>query len=301
MLPNWYNNYKDLVDEAIIKYYSDYFNEIRINELAVIKEATLYAVNWWKRVRSILAIEFYLILTNKTIKDLTLSSDIIMYCVAIESLHAYSLVHDDLPAIDNDTLRRWKDTVWNKYWEDNAILVWDLLNTSSFEILADIWNIALLKEFSKSVWIQWMIWWQVLDIYFENNPEKLTLDKLTSIHNKKTWALIMSSILWGLILWNLSLNKDSKYTKNELKKYLDFWEKIWLAFQIKDDLLDIEWTSKETWKSVWWEDKGFVYFMWLNKSKEYLNQLLTESKEIIKQMNSDKLEFLVDYIGNRVK
>jgi len=301
MLPDWYNKYKNKIDEAIIQYYCNYFNEVRINELTEIKEATLYAVNGWKRIRSILAIEFYLNLTNKTIDDLKINDDILLFCVALESIHAYSLVHDDLPCIDNDILRRGEKTVWYKYSEDLAVLVWDLLNTNCYEILADIWNITLMKEISKAVWIKWMIWWQVLDIYFEKNNSTLNIEKLKNIHNMKTWALIQVSILWWLILWNLDLKPDNKYKKADLKKYIHFWEKIGLAFQIKDDLLDVEWTVEETGKSVWWEDKWFVYFLWIDKSKKDLNDLLEECSKIIKNLKSQKLDFLVEYIGSRKK
>ncbi len=297
MLPNWYNDYKEKIDESIVKYLDMYFSKWDTPEwIKKLKESVYYWVKWWKRVRSILAIEFYLIFSGKKFKDIVFWDDIITYCIAIELLHAYSLIHDDLPCIDNDELRRWEETVWKKYWESTAVLTWDLLNTMSLEALSNLSTAEdiqiLLWYFSRSIWFFWMIWWQKLDIYYENNPDKLDLDKLIETHNKKTWALIESSIVGGIIL-------SSELT--DIEKYINFWKKIWLAFQIKDDLLDVEWNKEETGKSVWWEDKWFVHFMWLQKSKEYLNTLLSECKEIIIDLNSEKLNFLVEYIGNRKK
>ena len=302
MLPTWYNQYKKLIDKSIKNYLDIYFNNLEIdNNLNKFKEAIYYSVKWWKRIRSILAIEFYLIISNKKIENIKFWDNIILYCIAIELLHAYSLVHDDLPAIDNDTIRRWEETTWKKYWETNAILVWDLLNTLTFEILGEIWNVSLLKEFSKATWFNWMIWWQVLDIYYENNNSKLNIDKLINVHNKKTWKLIEVSIVWWLILWNLSLDKKNKIKKSNIIKYIGFWKKIWLAFQVKDDLLDVEWSLNETWKSVWWENKWFVHFIWIKESREYLNNLIDESLNIISKLKSEKLNFLVSYIWTRKK
>ena len=299
MLPNWYIEYKSLIDKSVEKYLTDYFRSEKNPWLDIIKEASIYACSWWKRIRSILAIEFFLVFFWKDFSDIDSSSDIIKFCIALELLHAYSLVHDDLPAMDNDEYRRWELTTWKKFGETNAILVWDLLNSLSFEVLSEIWNNTIIKYFSNAVWINGMLWWQVLDIFYENNPDKLNLDNLIETHNKKTWALIKISILWWLILANKT--REDRLSKADIKKYEVFWEKIWLAFQIKDDLLDVEWNLEETGKSVWWEDKWFVYFIWFEKTKKYLDDLIWGCKDIISELKSDKLDFIVGYIGNRRK
>ncbi len=301
MLPNWYIEYKKLIDDSVKNYLTKYFKSEKNPWLNIIKQASLYATKWWKRIRSILALLFYLEFLiphsisskGREVKQLWLDDDIIKFCVALELLHAYSLVHDDLPAMDNDILRRWEETTWKKFGETNAILVGDLLNSLAFELLADIWNIEIIKNFWKAVNLNWMLWWQVLDIFYENNPEKLTLENLIDTHNKKTWALIIISIIWWIIL---------SWYKWDFEKYEVFWKKIWLAFQIKDDLLDVEWTKQETGKSVGdWEQKGFVYFLWLEKTHKYLDDLIYECKQIIKELNSEKLDFLINYIANRKK
>jgi geranylgeranyl diphosphate synthase type II len=301
MLPNWYTEYKKIIDNSVKNYLTEHFKSEKNPWLDIIKEASLYACKWWKRIRSVLALEFYLIFSNKTFEGIKNNSDIIKLCIALELLHWYSLVHDDLPAMDNDILRRWEETVWKKYWEANAILVWDLLNSLSFEVISEIWNISLIKYFWKAVWINWMLWGQVLDLYYENNPQKLNLENLLEVHNKKTWALIEISILWWIIIANLWLKKDNKKNKSEILKYKEFWEKIWLAFQVKDDLLDVEWSFEETGKSVGWENKWFVYFLWIDETKKYLNKTIEECSEIIKPLASEKLDFIVDYIANRKK
>lgn len=293
MLPNWYNQYQLLIEQSINNYLINHFKNENNEWLDLIKQATLYSVKWWKRIRSIFALEFFLIISWTSFEEINEESDIMKFCIALELLHAFSLVHDDLPAMDNDELRRWEPTVWKKYSEADAVLIWDLLNSLSFEILSEVGNNDLIKLFWEAVWIKWMLWWQVLDLYYEKNPEKLTLENLIEVHNKKTWALIEISIIWWIILTN---------KKIDLEIFKDFWKKIGLAFQVKDDLLDVEWTIEETWKSVGdSEEKWFVYFMWVNKTKDYLNNLILDCSKIISDLNSKKLEFIVKYIASRSK
>lgn len=301
MLPNWYFDYKNFIETSLVEYLEQYFASEKNSALDTIKEASFYAVKNGKRIRSILALEFYLILSWKTFSEIKNDDDIIKFCIALELLHAYSLVHDDLPCMDNDEYRRGELTVWKKYSDTLATLTGDLLNSLSFEILAEIENSTIIKTFWESVGIKWMLGWQVLDLFYEKNPEKLTLENLLEVHNKKTGALIEVSVFWGLILWNLSLSPDKKYKKEHLEKYIKYGKKIWLAFQVKDDILDVEGTFEETGKSVGWEQKWFVYFLGLEKSREYLENLTEESLEIISDLQSEKLEFLTQYISQRKK
>jgi geranylgeranyl diphosphate synthase type II len=198
--------------------------------------------------------------------------------------------------MDNDVLRRWKLTVWKKYWEYKALLVWDMFNTLAFEIVSEIKNstlsVQLSNLLSRSSWFHWMIWWQIDDMYFEEFPEKITVSDLMKLHNRKTWALIKAAVQW----WILVSNKIK-----QLHKLSVFWEKLWLAFQIKDDLLDIEWSSLETGKSVWWEKKWFVHFMWVDKTKSYLNDTIKDCLNIANMLNSKNILFLVWYVKDRNK
>jgi len=187
MLPNWYTQYKNLIDISIKNYLELYFETEKNPWLDIIKQSSIYACKSWKRIRSILALEFYQVFSGKNIEEIKKDGNIIKFCIAVELLHAYSLVHDDLPTMDNDELRRWELTTWKKFGETNAILTWDLLNSLAFELLSEIWNVSLIKYFWNAVWINGMLWWQVLDLYYEQNPDELILENLIETHNKKTW------------------------------------------------------------------------------------------------------------------
>ncbi len=310
MLPTWYTDYKNLIEESLFSYLDKYLDKKVSKPLEEFKEVIKYSVKWWKRIRAILALEFYLIFSGKDFKDLTKDSDIIKFCIAIEAIHAFSLIHDDLPCMDNDTLRRWEPTVWKKYWEYQAVLVWDLLNTLTFEILSEIKkpeiSQKLVKLLSKSIWFHWMIGGQVEDLYFEEKSEELDLKILKELHKKKTWALIRASIVGWMILSKISpdtplFRKEVDNSESILDVYDKFWKKLWLAFQIRDDLLDIDWTPEETGKSVWWENKGFVYFMWEEKTREKLDNLIKKCRKMAKNLSSEKIDFIVDYIEKRNK
>ncbi len=305
MLPTWYNEYRNFIEDCLEKYLDSYFersnNSIACDEF---KDAIKYSVKWWKKLRAILALEFYLVLQNKSLSEVmgeidfknNTIPDILRLCLAIEFVHAYSLVHDDLPCMDNDILRRWQATVWKKYWEYQAVLAWDMLNSLSFEILSEIkdsvLSVKLTNLLSRAVSFHGMIGWQVDDMYFETHWEKLSVSDLVNLHNKKTGALIKASVQWGILVSG----------KVEfLHKLSWFGENLGLAFQIKDDLLDVEWTAQETGKSVWWEQKWFVHFMWIESTKNKLRELIDDCLTTAKLLKSDHISFLVDYVGKRVK
>ena len=296
MLPNWYSDYKNLIETSIDTYLEDYFSNNDSKVLESLKEIVFYGTRWGKKIRSILALEFYLSFAGKTLGNIRVSDDIMKFCIALEIVHAFSLIHDDLPCMDDDTLRRGELTVWKKYWEANAVLAGDLLNTLAFEIISDISDAKasqkLTKLLSHAIWFYGMVWWQVEDMYFEEYESELTKELLEKLHNKKTWALIEASVLWWIILaW-----KDS-----EIENYSDFGKKLWLAFQIKDDLLDVEGTAEEVGKSVWGEQKWFVHFVWLEQAKQDLTSLISDCLNSIKSLDSEKLDFIVHYVGERRK
>lgn len=297
MLPEWYNRYKDFIELSIENKIQKYFSQkwdskVHTEFIDILR----YALAWWKKIRAILALETYLSFSRKKLENISQEDDICNFLVALECIHAYSLIHDDLPAMDNDELRRWIPTVWKKFWEYNGILAWDLLNTFTFELLSDIKNPILSQKLVKliatSVWHYGMIGWQVEDLYFESHSYELALDILKNIHNKKTWALIKASILWWAILSEKEVNIDI---------LTSFWLWVWLAFQIQDDLLDVLGTVEETGKSIWWEKKGFVHFLWVEKTKKYLNILIKDLQEKAQIFSSEKIDFLVEYVGKRKK
>ena len=165
--------------------------------------------------------------------------------LAIEFLHTYSLIHDDLPAMDNADLRRGYPTLHKTYDEVTAILVGDALNTHSFNIIANSSlssniKIELIKTLSSDGGIDGMIIGQAIDCYFENTT--IELEKLEFLHIHKTAKLIASSLKMGAIISGLDKNtQDSLY---------HFGIDIGLLFQIQDDIIDETQTQEEAGKTT---------------------------------------------------
>lgn len=167
---------------------------------------------------------------------------------AMEAVHAYSLVHDDLPAMDNDALRRGQPTCHIAFDEATAILAGDALQTFAFEILADD---ALISSDEKIRQIQWlaksagatgMCLGQSLDLQAEH--QAVSLAHLEQIHRNKTGALILASVMMGV---NLSDYADNPAIRQALT---DYALAIGLAFQVQDDILDVIGESEKIGKTV---------------------------------------------------
>jgi farnesyl diphosphate synthase len=165
--------------------------------------------------------------------------------LAVETLHTYSLIHDDLPAMDNADLRRGHPTLHITFDEVTAILVGDALNTHAFNIIAnaplnnDV-KIELVKLLSSDGGIDGMIIGQAIDCYFENTP--ITLEQLEFLHIHKTAKLIASSLKMGAVIAGLD-----EQMQNELYK---FGIDIGLLFQIQDDIIDETASEEEAGKTT---------------------------------------------------
>ncbi|MCP4523115.1 MAG: polyprenyl synthetase family protein [Candidatus Gracilibacteria bacterium] len=264
------------------------------------KEAIYYSTKGGKKIRALLSLEFYLSLSGKKIEEIDKDSDIIKLLVAIEFLHTFSLVHDDLPSLDNDEYRRGVRTCWKEYGEDTAILVGDFLNNLAFEVVSEMDSadhvVDVIKLLSSHMGFDGMIGGQASDMYFEGDINRIGYNDLIALHNQKTGKFITAAVLGGVIL------SDKSYKVDE---FIDFGKKLGLAFQIKDDLLDVEGTFEETGKSVGVRDggkqeqKGFVYFMGVEKSRMELESLMIDCKNLATRLKSENLLYLVDFIGNR--
>lgn len=160
--------------------------------------------------------------------------------LGVEMMHTYSLIHDDLPAMDNADFRRGVPTLHKTYDEVTAILAGDALNTHSFLLIAeaslpDAVRCACVRELAKSAGVSGMVLGQAIDCYFENKP--LNLDQLEFLHIHKTACLIASSLKIGAIIAGASqIEQDKIYT---------IGIKLGLVFQIADDILDVT-SSAET-------------------------------------------------------
>ncbi|HGO5854483.1 TPA: (2E,6E)-farnesyl diphosphate synthase [Mannheimia haemolytica] len=167
---------------------------------------------------------------------------------AMEAIHAYSLVHDDLPAMDDDTLRRGKPTCHIAFDEATAILAGDALQSFAFELLAtdphltDREKVAQVKELATASGAKGMCLGQSLDLIAENKA--VSLEELELIHRNKTGALILSSVMMGL---HLSEHSQNLTIKQPLVNYA---KAIGLAFQVQDDILDVVGETDKIGKTV---------------------------------------------------
>lgn len=159
---------------------------------------------------------------------------------AIEMIHTYSLIHDDLPAMDDDDLRRGKPTCHRVYGEAIAILAGDALLTMAFDALADTGSVEVVREVAVAAGVAGMVGGQVLDMHGEGR--QLGLDDLRRIHASKTGALIRASVRTGALLAGAAPD-----TLDALTRYA---ERIGLAFQIADDILNVTGTQAALGKRV---------------------------------------------------
>ena len=158
---------------------------------------------------------------------------------AVELTHSYSLIHDDLPAMDDDDLRRGQPTCHVAYDEATAILAGDALQVLAFEVIADdsshsisdVNKLRMLKALAQSTGYNGMVAGQAIDLYSVGKP--LSLEQLKHMHNCKTGALIKACVTLGALATNQA-------TQEQLQAFETFAICIGLAFQIKDDILDVE-------------------------------------------------------------
>lgn len=249
-----------------------------------------------KRLRPILTLEACkLVGGNK--------KDAYPFAVAIEMIHTYSLIHDDLPALDNDDLRRGRKTNHKVYGEAMAILAGDGLLNYAYEIMLreslskgePEKYLKAINEIAKASGIYGMIGGQVVDI--ESEGKSIDMEKLDFIHMNKTAAIIIGCMRAGAIIGGASeeeLENVTKYAKN-----------IGLSFQIVDDILDIVGDEAKLGKKVGSdidnEKSTYPSLIGLEKSKETANKLIAEAKMSIDYINKDSefLNNLADYIVDR--
>ena len=222
--------------------------------------------------------------------------------VALEFIHCYSLVHDDLPAMDNDDYRRGKLTVHKKYNEAIGILVGDVLLTEAFGIIAnskslgDKNKVEIISKLSKYAGFFGMVGGQFVDMESEN--KKVEIDTLKYIHAHKTGKLLTAAIELPMIALDI---EDEKR-----EKMVEYSKLLGIAFQIKDDILDIEGNFEEIGKKsndVQNEKTTYPSIFGLEKSKKLLQEYLEKAKKIIEDEFEGNQLFLelTDYFGNRKK
>ncbi len=213
--------------------------------------------------------------------------------LAIEMLHTYSLIHDDLPAMDNADLRRGYPTLHKKYDETTAILVGDGLNSEAFYLIATSplssdTKVELIKELSYNGGFGGMVLGQAIDCFFED--KKLNLEELKFLHLHKTAKLIATSLKMGAIILNLN--------KNLQNKLYNFGLKLGLMFQIQDDIIDVTQNEAQSGKTSNQDDKknSFVNLLGLNEAINEKNRLINELKNELDTFDEKLKENLLDLI-----
>ncbi|MBF6634177.1 MAG: polyprenyl synthetase family protein [Planococcus sp. (in: Bacteria)] len=214
--------------------------------------------------------------------------DALKVAAAIEMIHTYSLIHDDLPSMDDDDLRRGMPTNHKVFGEAVAILAGDALLTYSFGIVARLQHVSsddkirLIDLMSVSSGAEGMVGGQILDI--EGEEKKLTLEELEQVHRLKTGALLTYSILAGGIL--------AQASNEEIMALSRFGEHLGLAFQIQDDILDVTGTSQELGKTAGKDETSekstYPSLLTLPKAKEKLDFHASEAIKALESLEGEK-------------
>jgi geranylgeranyl diphosphate synthase type II len=220
---------------------------------------------------------------------------------AVECIHTYSLIHDDLPCMDDDDLRRGRPTSHKVFGEGIAVLAGDALLTIAFEILAKseptsrYQGTALITELASASGSKWLIAGQVLDLEGEGKP--VTAQQLKFIHQAKTAALLTSSIRLGAMSANAAPAR--------LQSLTDFGQALGLAFQIIDDILDVtqstEKLGKTAGKDVAATKATYPAIFGLEKSRSEAHRLTSAAREALKPFGPKgaRLREIADYLLER--
>ncbi len=225
--------------------------------------------------------------------------DVIKIAAAIELIHCYSLIHDDLPAMDNDDMRRGKLSTHKAFGEANAILAGDAIQSLAFEILSEIDNpntVKIINLFAKAIGTNGLVGGQFLDLNFEGSKD-VDFDLVNTIISKKTAALIE-------IACTLPVYLDKRY-EDYLDNISNFGNNFGIAYQITDDILDAKGDASKMGKNTLKDaEKGkpnILAIMDIDKASELANQLIENAKAniAILEEKAEPLIILTDYLINR--
>ncbi|WP_404841021.1 polyprenyl synthetase family protein [Bacillus pumilus] len=281
--------------QAIEDYLFTYVQELTIPE--DLKSSMLYSLKaGGKRLRPVLV----LALLNAYGKN---EEDGIPVGCAVEMIHTYSLIHDDLPCMDDDDLRRGKPTNHKVYGEATAVLAGDALLTESFRLITSQLSssvsadkkLRIVDELVKSAGALGMVGGQFDDM--EAEQKQVSLAELESIHARKTGKLLTFSVAAGAMLAGAS--------DDDIEKLREFSYHIGIAFQIRDDILDLEGSEEKIGKRVGSdtanEKSTYPSLLTLSGAKEKLHEHITHAKEIVSnlQLEQQLLHDLCDLIASR--
>ncbi|RFB16551.1 polyprenyl synthetase family protein [Bacillus sp. LB(2018)] len=282
---------KTFVEEKLVSY----ANELQCPN--VLREAMAYSLEaGGKRLRPLLL--FATLQAFGKEKNLGVGA-----ACALEMIHTYSLVHDDLPCMDDDDLRRGKPTNHKVFGEAMAVLAGDGLLTYAFQVIMAYEQkeitaekkVRLVLELAKAAGPEGMVGGQVADM--EAEGKQLTIDELEYIHKHKTGKLLEFAVLAGSIL--------SDATEEQEEKLLAFAKYIGLAFQIRDDILDVEGTEEEIGKPIGSdvsnEKSTYTTLFTVDRAKDILEETIAKAKDAIGslQLQDEYLLSICDLIAKR--
>ena len=265
-------------------------------EISCVNEAMQYALLGGKKLRG------YLVNQSSKLFEIDPSKSIWAAC-SIEALHAYSLVHDDLPAMDDDDLRRGKPTVHKKWDDATAILTGDALQTLSFQLLTDLrfrvsdaHRLKLAYDLSVASGADGMVLGQALDILAETSDVPLDLDEITRMQGRKTGALIEWSACSGAVM-----------SGEDPSALLEYSKSVGLAFQIIDDILDVEGDPLKVGKRVKKDQNAgkatFVSLLGMDTAKKHSVALIDKANEALMPYGNraKSLQRLANFVISRNK
>ncbi len=288
------NNYANTVNDRL----AEIFAEQHCPEKSVYDAMSYSVLAGGKRIRPVICLAICEMLGGKP-------SDALRFAVGIECIHTYSLIHDDLPCMDDDDLRRGRPTCHKKFDEATALLAGDGLLTFAFEYMTDIDAfedidakdiLKVVNEIAKGAGCAGMIGGQIVDLAGEGRSD-LNEEALTYMHNRKTGALIRISAYAGGVCAGAS--------DEEISALLAYADNIGLAFQIQDDILDCTGTAEVLGKPIGSDAENekitYVTLLGLDEAKKRAEKL-TENAINALSIFDDRAKFLIalaNYLMNR--
>ena len=276
--------YADKVDEQLLK-----FTENKPELQGVVLEAMEYSLTaGGKRLRPMLMLEFYRMCGGEDLDKM------LKLACSVELIHTYSLIHDDLPCMDDDDYRRGKLSCHKAFPENIALLAGDALNTLAFEVISECAMegtisadkaVMLISVLSKAIGTDGMIGGQVIDLQTEN--EEISIETLNTLQSCKTGALIEAACVMGVI---------AAGRLDMIPAAADYAQAMGRAFQIVDDILDVTGTFEELGKPIGSDSEQhkntYVSLLGLERSKQVASQLTVQALAHIKKF--DNSEFMYE-------
>jgi len=285
------------IDEKLLSF----LKKNKITQKRLIDAFIYSTIGSGKKIRAYLLVEAFRLFDNMKFYD-----DALNIAASLELIHTYSLIHDDLPSMDNSLLRRGKKTCHIKYDEATAILLGDGLQSLAFEIITnneltldDRTKVNICNKLAEAIGFKGMVAGQMMDLISESRYNKFIPDKKFIIQTQrlKTGALIDFSLQAGGIIGGAK--------KSELEILSGFGKRIGLAFQIVDDILDATSNEENLGKTTDLDSKqgkvNFVTLLGLEKSRKKVEDLIIQAKSELKKfpVNTENLMKIAEFVETR--